>query len=121
MKIIPLYHSKGDVGAFLVYPHLFNQSGEWIGFCTPERRVYSVLGNFVGYLSDDHRILRQRTATPTVRRRDPPPQPPKLNPPATIPLAPMMRELTHSTVDVLLEEPDRLHTADMGELRQDLE
>jgi hypothetical protein len=33
----------------------------------------------------------------------------------------MMRELTHSQVDVLLEEPERLHTADTGELRPDMD
>ena len=121
MKVVPLYSSKGDVGAYLVYPHLFNVVGEWIGFCTREREVYSVLGNYVGYLSEDHRILRARTLSSTRRRQKPPARPPKLMPPAGAPLAPLMRELTHSTVDVLLEEPDRLHTEDMGELRPDLE
>jgi len=121
MKIVPIYNSKGDVGAYLVYPHIYNAVGEWIGFCTAEREVYSVLGSYVGYLSDDQRILRQRTLSSPGRRLEPPSHPPKLNPPAAVPLAPMMRELTHSTVDVLLEMPERLHTADMGELRLDLE
>jgi hypothetical protein len=121
MKIIPLYHSQGDVAAFLQYPHLYNPIGEWIGFCTAEREVFSILGNYVGYISEDHRILRQRTLSSSLRRVEPPTHPPKLSPPAAVPLAPLMRELTHSTVDVLLEEPQRLHTADMGELRPDLE
>jgi hypothetical protein len=73
------------------------------------------------YLSDDQRVLRQRTLSSADRRREPPSRPAKLSPPAVVPLAPMMRELTHSTIDVLLEEPERLHTADMGELRPDLE
>jgi hypothetical protein len=38
-----------------------------------------------------------------------------------MPLAPMMSELPYSMIDVLLEEPQRLHTLDRGELRQDLE
>ena len=121
MKIVPIYSSKGDVGAYLVYPYVYDALGEWIGFCTAEREVFSVLGNYVGYLSDDHRILRQRTLSTPGRTCEPPTRPPKLSPPAAMPLAPMMRELTHSTVDVLLEEPERLHTADMGELRPDLE
>ncbi len=33
----------------------------------------------------------------------------------------MMREITYSTVDVLLEEPELLHTLDRGEQRQDLD
>jgi hypothetical protein len=41
-------------------------------------------------------------------------------PPATVPLAPLMSELTFSTVDVLLEEPNRLHTIDRGELKEDM-
>jgi len=32
-----------------------------------------------------------------------------------------MRELTHSLVDVLSEEPGRLHTIDSGELREDMD
>jgi len=68
MKIIPLYHSKGDVAAFLQYPHIYNPIGEWIGFCTVEREVFSVLGNYVGYVSEDHRILRKRTLSASLRR-----------------------------------------------------
>ena len=63
MKIVPLYTSNGDVAAYLSYPHIYNPLGEWIGFCTREREVYSVLGNYVGYLSDDQRILRQRSSS----------------------------------------------------------
>ena len=40
---------------------------------------------------------------------------------ATVPLAPLMSELTHSLVDVLQDEPERLHTIDRGEFRQDLD
>jgi hypothetical protein len=121
MKIVPIYTSSGDVAAYLLYPHIYNTTGEWIGFCTAEREAFSILGNYVGYLSDDQRILRQRTLSTPSRHHEPPTRPPRLRPPAAVPLAPLMRELTHSTVDVLLEEPERLHTADMGELRADLE
>ncbi|HEY5983735.1 MAG TPA: hypothetical protein VIU38_09705 [Anaerolineales bacterium] len=120
-KVVPLYNSKGDLGAYMVYPYIYNLLGEWVGFCTAEREVFSVIGNYVGYLADDQRILRPRTLSSPQRQAEPPSRPPKLSPPAAVPLAPMLRELTHSTVDVLLDEPDRLHTADMGELRPDLE
>jgi hypothetical protein len=33
--LIPIYTSKGDAEAFLLYPYLFNRSGDWIGFVTP--------------------------------------------------------------------------------------
>lgn len=121
MGLIPIYTSKGDPEAFLEYPHIFNRNGDWIGWVTSKREVYSVLGHYVGYLSNDPRILRKR-ATSTLRPRlKRPPIPPKANPPATIPLAPMMRELTQGTIDVLLDEPERLHPLDAGELREDLD
>ncbi len=120
MAIVPVYNSKGEAQAFLEYPYLFNQLGEWIGFVNAKREVYSVLGVYVGYLTNDPRILRKR-ATSTLKAKSHVPEPPgKFAPPATVPLAPLMPELTHSIIDVLLEEPERLHTADLGELREDL-
>ncbi len=119
--LIPIYTTKGDADAFLQYPHLFNRNGDWIGFVTPARDVYSVLGAFVGTLTNDPRIVRKR-ATSTLRPHlDPPPPPKKVYPPATVPLARMMAELSHSVIDVLLEAPERLHTMDSGEQRQDLD
>jgi hypothetical protein len=37
------------------------------------------------------------------------------------PLAPLMSDLSQGLVDVLVEEPERLHTVDIGELREDLD
>ncbi len=121
MAIIAIYKSNGDPGAFLEYPYLFNRSGEWIGFVTTKREVYSVLGVYVGYLTNDPRILR-KTTTATFRPRITVlPEPPhKVYPPATIPLAPLMSEPPRTVIDVLLEEPDRLHPLDAGELREDI-
>ncbi len=119
--LIPIYTSKGDAEAFMLYPHLFNRNGDWIGFVTPKREVYSVLGYFVGILTNDPRIISKR-ATATLRPRlQPPPKPRKVYPPATIALAPLMADLSHSTIDVLLDAPQRLHTLDAGEQRQDMD
>ena len=121
MPLIPIYNSKGDPDAFLEYPYLFNRNGEWIGFVTERREVYSVLGHYVGYLSNDRRVLRKVATSSLKPRMQVPPAPPeKVYPPANIPLAPLMSELTASTIDVLLEEPERLHPLDAGELREDL-
>jgi len=120
-KIIPIYTSKGDAEAFLVYPYLYNRLGEWIGWVTPHREVYSVLGYYVGEITSEPRILRKRVVDPPKPRKRPPAPPPKIAPPATVPLAPMMRELSYETIDILLDEPERLHTADAGELREDLD
>lgn len=119
--LVPIYSSKGDADAFLVYPFLYNRNGEWIGWITPEREVYSVLGYYVGYLSNDPRILRKRATSTLKPRLTPPQHPPRLRTPAIVALAPMMSELTHSIIDVLIEEPERLHTLDSGEFREDLD
>ena len=120
-SVIPIYTSRGDAAAYLVYPHLYNRNGEWIGWVSPTRDIYSVLGHYVGTLSDDPRILRKRVTGVLKPRVNPPPPPQKFIPPATVPLPPMMSELTFSTVDVLLEEPNRLHTLDRGELKEDMD
>jgi len=119
--LIPIYSTKGDADAFLSYPYLFNRLGEWIGWVTPQKDVYSVLGMYVGYLTGEPRILRKRLTSRLKPQRDPPPRPPKTYPPATVPLAPMMRELYFGVVDVLLDEPERLHPFDSGELREDMD
>jgi hypothetical protein len=120
MALIPVYTSKGDPEAFLEFPYLFNRNGEWIGFVTQKRDVYSVLGIYAGYLTNDPRILRKAT-TATLKPRLPvPPAPEKRYPPATIPLAPLMSEPPRTVIDVLLEEPERLHPVDWGELREDI-
>ena len=120
-RIIPIFNSRGEAEAFLVFPYLFNRSGEWVGWVTPQREVYSVLGNYVGSLTNDPRIVRPRVDDAVRPRLKVSPPPGRLTTPATIPLAPMMSDLTHSFVDVLLEEPERLHTMDSGELREDMD
>jgi hypothetical protein len=120
-KLIPIYTSRGDAEAFLVYPHIYNRLGDWIGFVTPKREVYSVLGYYVGIFSEDFRIIGRRATNTLKPRLKPPPAPNKVYPPATVPLAPMMRELSHGQVDILLDDPDRLHPLDSGEFRQDMD
>jgi hypothetical protein len=122
MSLLPIYNSKGEAEVFLEYPYIFNLNGDWVGYVGPTREVYSVLGYYVGALTNDPRIVRKR-ATSTLMPRIPPPSPPteRRYPPATVPLAPLMSELSNTTIDVLLEEPERLHPLDMGELREDLD
>lgn len=121
VSLIPIYNSKGDAEAFLKYPYLFNRNGDWVGFVTPIREVYSVRGEYVGMLTNDPRIVSKR-ATSTLRPRlVPPPNPPKVNLPATVPLAPLMSDLSHSLIDVLLDSPEKLHTSDGGEFREDMD
>jgi len=119
-NIIPIYTSSGDADVFLFYPHLFNHQGEWIGFVTPQREVYSVLGYYVGILTNDPRIIRKRTEDPRPRLQPPAP-PMRLRIPSNIPLPKMMANLPHEVIDVVENEPERLHTLDAGEMRQELD
>jgi len=120
--MIPIYSTRGDVEAFLVYPHLYNRNGDWVGFVQPNREVYSVLGYYIGELSNDKRILRKRSMDEVKERIKPPPAPPgRLRSPATLPLSPMMRELPHSMIDVLEDMPELLHPVGSGELQEDLD
>ena len=119
-RLIPIYSTPGDLGAFLAYPYLYNRQGEWVGWVTPKRDVYSVLGIYIGELTDDPRILRKRSYDFSMPRVEPPPPQPRISVPATVPLPPMMSELSFSMIDVLDEEPERLSTVDFDELREDM-
>jgi hypothetical protein len=119
-KLIPIYTSRGDVGAYLVFPHLYNIQGEWIGWVTKDRLVYSVIGNYVGTLTNDPRIVRRESDTERPKLK-PPPRPERLKAPPSVPLAPMMSDLTIGYVDVLLNDTGRLHTIDHGELMDDMD
>ena len=120
-KPIPIYTTPGDWSALLVFPHIYNSIGEWIGWVSPDRNVFDVDGVFVGWLSDEPRILRRRIIEGDLLRREVPPRPGRIRPPATVPLPPMMAELPFEIIDVLEEEPERLHTTDTGEFKEDLD
>ncbi len=117
----PIYTTKGDVAGFFVAPYIYNMLGEWIGWVTPDRKVYSVHGQYVGWLTDDPRVLRKRSESYDQPHLTPPAKPPNFRPPATVPLAPLMSELTHSILDVLDEQDDLLPTVDFGEERLDMD
>ena len=119
--VVPIYTSRGDAEAFLCYPYLHNRMCEWIGWVTADRQVYSVLGFFVGELTAEPRILRKRITASLKPRKTPPPPPTRLLIPSTIPLAPMMSDLRFGVLDILMDEPERLHTLDSGEERQDVD
>ena len=118
---ISIFTSSGETGAYLVYPYLFNTQGEWIGFVTPRREVYSVYGQYVGWLSDDPRVLGKRSYSFDKPRLKVPPKPTKFLVPASGPFAPLMPELSYAVVDILLEEPEMLPTLDHGGQKEDLD
>ena len=119
--LIPIYCTDGEIKAYLAYPYLFNAYGEWIGFVTSKREVYSVYGNYVGWLNNEPRILRKRSYDFQKPRISPPPSPKKIRVPSRHPLVPMLAELGFDTVDVLQDAADLLPTIDVGEFKVDLE
>ncbi len=120
-KLIPIYNSSGEIGAFLAFPYIFNMSGEWIGWVTAERSVFSVHGHFVGTLTNDPRIVRKREMATTAQRTKPPVAPEPIRPPARLPLAPQLPELGTHMIDVLEDAPYLLPPVDFGELRDDMD
>jgi hypothetical protein len=119
-KLIPIYNSRGSIGALLSYPYIYNLSGEWIGWVTAERQVYSVHGHFVGVLTKDPRIVRKREMATTIHRKKPPPRPPSIQVPGRLPLAPQLPEIGTHMIDVLDDASYLLPSLDSGELRDDM-
>ena len=119
-NIIPIYTSRGDVGGFLRYPHLFNTEGEWIGWVTKNQEVFSVRGNYVGKITKEPRILREREFRSDQPRLAPPSAPHPIRPPATVPLAPLMAEIAQNLIDVLDEAPDLLPPMGFDLLQDDM-
>jgi hypothetical protein len=120
-RLIPIYTTRGDLGGLLIYPYIFNRQGEWIGWVTNERKVYSVHGHFVGNLTNDPRIIRRVSDGFDQPQREAPPPPRPVNCPPSVPLAPMMPELTQGMIDVLEEAPELMPSLDAGELREDMD
>jgi len=120
-KMTPIFLSRGETGAILVSPHIFNLSGDWIGWVDDDQMVYSVHGHFAGQLTKDPRILRKREWSYGRERKKPPTPPNKIKPPAHFPLAPTLPEVPMYMVDVLEECPDTLPSIDFGDLRDDME
>ncbi len=121
-RYVPIYSTRGDLEAFMAYPHIYSRQGDWIGLVTAERDVYSVHGQYVGWLADGPRILRKlsdddiRPVIAVLR-----PEAIKVVTPAQVPLAPMMRELSFGTADVLMDYPELLPPVDFGDMLKDMD
>jgi hypothetical protein len=109
----PLYTTKGEWVAMLMDGFLYNTRGEWIGWVDQDSNVYSIEGEYVGWLNRDFRVLRKRSLGEVVPHK-PPPQPSALRVtmPSSVPLPPLMAELTYDTKDVFDEMPEKLSPMD---------
>lgn len=120
-KLIPIYTSHGAVGAYLVYPYLYNTEGEWIGWVNAEKEVHSVNGRLVGFLTPEPRILRTREWGYKKASQQPPQAPKRIRTPAQAPFAPPLPELANNMVDVLENISQNLPSLDFGDFQDDLE
>ena len=91
-----------------------------IGWVTPDRLVFSVLGHYVGELTKDPRILRRRERESAQPRRVPPTAPESIRPPVRSPLPPTMPEVPINMIDILEEAPELLTTVGFGDLVDDM-
>jgi len=122
MAQVPLYTTRGDWAGMYIDGYLYNPQGEWIGWVNPGGVVFSVVGEYIGTLSKDFRVLRKRDIVETIPRRAPPTRPAlKIRMPSSVPLAPLMAELTYDTIDVFEEMPERLHTIDADPSAKDID
>lgn len=114
----PIYTTKGDWVALLVNGYLYNTRGEWIGWVDRESNVYAIDGAYVGWLARDFRVLRKRAMGEFVPHKPPPRTPPlKIELPVSVPLPPMMAELSYDTKDVFDEMPERLSPIDFDKAK----
>lgn len=113
----PIYATNGEWVALLQEGYLYDTLGEYIAWLDG-KDVYTRDGMYAGFLSDNRRILRERIRRQRTLRATPP-APPRIRPPATVPLAPLFAELPWSLVDIFEEEPEIFRY--VSELRPDWE
>jgi hypothetical protein len=116
--MVPIYRSDGEWVAVYREGQLFNIDGEWIGFVV-KREVFDPAGQYLGFLSDDKRLLRKRSLSNQPPHAEVPERPERPRIPASMPLAPLMRELPHQIIDMFEEYPERLLF--VSETRPDME
>ncbi len=113
MAQFPIYTSRGEWTAMLIDVYLYNTRGDWVGYISKTGQVFSVMGRYVGWLSKDFRILRKKVQDQTIPAGPRPARPAlKVRMPPYVPLAPLMADLPFDTMDVMQEEPERLHALD---------
>jgi hypothetical protein len=118
MEPLFIYSTAGDLEATRFGDYIFDLRGEWVAW-TDGSEVFTCDGEYVGFLSRDHRILRKRVKPSLPLRDDIPPYPGKPDLPARAPLPPMFAELSYSEVDMFEWDPDVFRRT--SDLRPDLD
>lgn len=112
-----IYTTRGDWAATLLGRYIFDRETHWIGWVDADSQVFSVRGEYAGWLSKDFRVLCRRDRMSDVERRQPPPVPPKPDLPHSMPLPPLTADLTYDTVDLFEEAQDLLDPFDMDQVQ----
>ena len=99
-----IFDTRGDWHATLLNPFIFDTRGEYLGFIRGEDNdVYTTIGEWIGNLWADGRIIRKRSTEKSRELlKDLPPKPSKPDKlPARAHLPPMFAELGFDKIDVL--------------------
>jgi hypothetical protein len=103
-----IFDTRGDWHATLFGEYIFDTRGEYVGFIRGDNHdVYTTIGEWIGNLYADGRILRKRNVDHLPLLKDLPPKPTKpTNLPARAHLPPMFSELGYDKIDMLEWDPD---------------
>jgi len=99
-----IFDTRGDWHATVIRGYIFDTRGEYIGFIRGENHdVYTSMGEWIGNLYSDGRILRKRNLeTRPSQLKSLPPKPEKPNNlPPRAHLPPLFSELGFDKIDVL--------------------
>ena len=112
-----IYTTHGDWTATLLGRYIFDRESLWVGWVDADSQVFSVRGEYAGWLSKDFRVLCRRDHVSDVDRRQPPPPPPKPELPHSMPLPPLTADLTYDTIDLFEEAQHLLDPFDMDQVQ----
>ena len=103
-----IYDTQGDWHATLISGCLWDARGDYLGFVRGDKHdVYTQYGEWIGYITQDGRIVRRRMEQnlPVLKiKRLKPARPSNLPPRA--PLPPLTADLGYNLIDVLDWDPD---------------
>jgi len=103
-----IYDTRGDWLATVIDNKIWDLRGDYIGFIQGEEHdVYTAVGEWIGNLIQDGRIVRKRNYQRRPLLEDVPAKPNKPESlPARAPLPPMGADLGFTYIDVLDWDPD---------------
>jgi hypothetical protein len=110
-KFFYMYDTSGDWQGTILNNYIFDTRGDYIGFIHDEEgegyEVYTAVGEWIGYLIQDGRVVRKRTAEKRPLLKDKPEKPAKPEKlPARAPLPPLGADLGFTLIDVLDWDPE---------------